>query len=40
VSSLEDVGLFNSLFFDDRDEPAICSYSAGDRSVYLFHRSE
>lgn len=38
VASTGDVGLYNSLWFDDREYPMICSYSSTEDSIYIFYQ--
>jgi len=39
VSSAGDIGLFNSLWVDTQGRAVICTYSATDRTVYLFRKA-
>ena len=36
VASTGDVGLYNSLFFDESNRPLICSYSSTEKEIYIF----
>ena len=36
IASTGDIGLYNNLWFDENDQPVICSYSNTDRAIYLF----
>jgi len=38
VASAGDIGLFNSLFFDQGNKATICSYSNTDKSICLFNQ--
>jgi hypothetical protein len=38
VSSEGDIGLYNSLWFDDSGTAIICSYSDTLHTIYLFYR--
>ena len=38
VASTGDVGLYNSLWFDERGYPMICSYFGTEDSIYIFYQ--
>ncbi|MGC9324277.1 MAG: hypothetical protein ACP5G0_05945 [Desulfomonilia bacterium] len=38
VASAGDIGLYNSLWFDEGSTPYICTYSRTYQTIYLFHR--
>lgn len=40
MASSGDIGLYNSLWFDGRNRPVICSYSGTERTIYLFHPAQ
>ena len=38
VSSTGDIGLYNTLWFQSDDSPAVCSYSRSDQTIYIFNK--
>lgn len=39
VADIDDIGIYNSLWFDDDDLPVICTYSDSDKKIYIFRKT-